>query len=58
MDDAPAPAHLANAAACGLCELYYWPKGNREVDFVLLVGGGGIPLDEFLSRPVTDRLQP
>jgi len=24
----------------------------------LLVGGGGIPVDEFLSRPVTDWLRP
>ncbi|HVS11073.1 MAG TPA: DUF4143 domain-containing protein, partial [Planctomycetota bacterium] len=81
-------AHLANAAAAGICELTYWREGNREVDFVvragssvtaievksgilrhtlpgiaafaesfsprrtLLVGGDGIPLEEFLSRPV------
>jgi hypothetical protein len=87
-------AHLANAAACGACELFYWREGNREVDFVvrggrvvvaievksgrapvalpglaafkeafkpkrtLLVGGDGIPVDEFLSRPVADWLQP
>lgn len=87
-------AHLANAAACGLCEMFYWREGNHEVDFVvrsgrvvvgievksgraplarsglaafsrrfrprrtLLVGGDGIPVDEFLSRPVTDWLQP
>ena len=87
-------AHLANAAACGLCELFYWREGNREVDFVLragrrlvaievksgrapvahsglaafsdafkpkrslLVGGDGIPVNEFLSRPVADWLQP
>ncbi len=80
-------AHLANAAAGGECELYYWRERNQEVDFVakagrrlaaievksgrapqahpgtaafaaafkpqrsLLVGGGGIDLDEFLSRP-------
>jgi predicted AAA+ superfamily ATPase len=86
-------AHLANAAACGVCELFYWREGNREVDFVLragrvvvaievksgrapaalpglaafgaafkpkrslLVGGDGISLEEFLSRPVTDWLQ-
>jgi len=59
-------AHLANAAAGGRCELFYWREGNREVDFVrafgaafkpkrtLLVGGDGIPVEEFLSRPVTD----
>lgn len=87
-------AHLANAAACGLCELLYWREGNREVDFVLrsgrvvvglevksgraplahsglaafseafkpkrtlLVGGDGIPVEEFLSRAVTDWLHP
>jgi len=81
-------AHLANAAATGLCEVYYWRDGNHEVDFVvragkrlvgievkstrrsdmmsgmaaftdafrptraLLVGGDGIALEEFLSRPV------
>jgi predicted AAA+ superfamily ATPase len=31
-------AHLANAAASGLCELFYWREGNREVDFVLRSG--------------------
>ena len=87
-------AHLANAAACGVCDLFYWREENREVDFVvragrvvvaievksgrapvalpglaafseafkpkrtLLVGGGAIPVDEFLSRPVADWLQP
>ncbi len=81
-------AHLANAAATGACELYYWRERNREVDFVvrsgraitaievksarareaqpgldafaeafkpgrrLLVGGGGVPVEEFLARPV------
>ncbi len=86
-------AHLANAAARGQCELYYWREGNREVDFVvragrvvvgievksgraprvhqgltafseafkpkrtLFVGGDGIPVEEFLSQPVTDWLQ-
>lgn len=80
-------AHLANAAAAGLCELFYWRDRNREVDFVvragrsvtaievksgrardvhpglaafveafkpkrrLLVGGDGIAVEEFLSRP-------
>ena len=81
-------AHLANAAASGVCELFYWRDRNREVDFVtragrtltaievksgrssdvlpgmsafaeafrparkLLVGGDGISVEEFLSRPV------
>ena len=81
-------AHLANAAAAGTCEVFYWRDRNREVDFVvragrsvtaievksgrargvppgmaafanafgparlLLVGGDGIGIDEFLSQPV------
>ena len=81
-------AHLANAAASGACELFYWRARNREVDFVvraghaitaievksgrardtapgmaafaaafqparaLLVGGDGIAVDDFLSKPV------
>jgi hypothetical protein len=81
-------AHLANAAAAGQCEVFYWRDGNREVDFVaragkvvtaievksgrgrltpaglaafaekyrparpLIVGGDGIPLEEFLLEPV------
>ena len=81
-------AHLANAAAAGICELFYWRDRDREVDFVvrrgrsltaievksgtnrevpagldafaaayhpkrtLLVGGDGIPLEEFLGKPV------
>jgi len=81
-------AHLANAAAQGLCELFYWRDSNREVDFVvragrtlvaievksgrtrdalpglgafvdafkpkrtLLVGSGGITLEEFLTKPI------
>jgi uncharacterized protein len=81
-------AHLANAAAAGECDLFYWREGNHEVDFVvrvgrtltaievkssrsrdmqpgltafaeaftaartLLVGGDGIPVEEFLLAPV------
>jgi len=80
-------AHLANAAAAGELELYYWRERNREVDFVvrsgrrltaievksgrspealpgmaafaaafrpdrmLLVGGDGIAVEEFLAKP-------
>ncbi len=87
-------AHLANAAAVGVCELFYWRERNREVDFVLragrtvvaievksgrspdtlpglaafteafkprrtlLVGRDGVPVEEFLSRPVKEWLQP
>jgi predicted AAA+ superfamily ATPase len=82
-------AHLANAAAAGECELFYWRDRNREVDFVLragrrlvaievksgarrealpglaafaeafkptralLVGTGGIPVEDFLGQPVS-----
>ncbi len=81
-------AHLANAAAAGECELFYWREGSHEVDFVvrvgrtliaievksgrardtrpgltafgdafkparkLLVGGDGVPVEEFLLAPV------
>lgn len=86
-------AHLANAAAGGDCELFYWRERSREVDFVvrqgrrvvaievksgrapdafagldafteaftpprtLLVGGDGIPLEEFLLQPAGHWLQ-
>lgn len=85
-------AHLANAAATGACELFWWRERDREVDFVvrsgdavvavevksgrgrlahpglaafiatfrgarpLLVGGEGIPLERFLTRPVSEWL--
>ena len=85
--DSAVGAHLANAAATGACELFYWRERNREVDFVaragraltaievksgragetlpgmeafaaafkpkrrLLVGTGGIAIEEFLSKP-------
>ncbi len=81
-------AHLVNAAAAGVCEVFYWRERNREVDFVLkkgrrvvtievksgrapaaltgmqafneafrpdrllLIGGDGIPIEEFLVQPV------
>lgn len=31
-------AYLANAAAGGICELFYWRERSREVDFVLRAG--------------------
>jgi hypothetical protein len=31
-------AHLANAAARGVCEVYYWRERNRKVDFVARAG--------------------
>lgn len=81
-------AHLANAAAAGKCEVFYWRDRNREVDFVvrvgrrltaievksgrtpealpgmqafneafkpdrlLLVGGDGIAVEDFLCKPI------
>lgn len=86
--ESAAGAHLANAAAAGVCEVFYWRDRNMEVDFIvragntvtaieiksgrtpdvhsgldafgktfkpqrkLLVGGDGIALEAFLSRPV------
>ena len=82
-------AHLANAAAAGQCEVFYWRERNREVDFVvragrkltaievksgrssevlpgmqafkeafkpdrlLLIGGDGIAIEDFLSTPIS-----
>ena len=31
-------AHLANAAAAGNCEVFYWRERSHEVDFVVRVG--------------------
>ena len=31
-------AHLANAAAQGACEVFYWRERNREVDFMVKAG--------------------
>jgi len=36
--ESAAGAHLANAAAAGECELFYWRDRNREVDFVVRAG--------------------
>lgn len=36
--ESAAGAHLANAAACGLCEVSYWRDGDKEVDFVVSAG--------------------
>ena len=32
-------AHLVNAAAAGVCEVFYWRGRSREVDFVVRAGG-------------------
>ncbi|MCO5118233.1 MAG: ATP-binding protein [Burkholderiaceae bacterium] len=31
-------AHMANAAAAGECEVYYWRERNHEVDFIVKAG--------------------
>lgn len=31
-------AHLANAAAAGECEVFYWRERSREVDFIVRTG--------------------
>jgi predicted AAA+ superfamily ATPase len=49
-------AHLANAAAAGECELFYWRESNQEVDFVVRVGRTLIAIEVKSGRPV--RLSP
>lgn len=43
-------AHLANAAATGICELYYWRERNREVDFVARAGRAVIAVEVKSGR--------
>jgi len=43
-------AHLANAAAEGLCELFYWRERNREVDFVLRAGNTLVAIEVKSGR--------
>ncbi len=43
-------SHLANAAARGICELYYWRAGNREVDFVIRRGGTVVAFEVKTGR--------
>lgn len=86
-------AHLANAAAAGECELFYWRDRGQEVDFIvrcrnrlvaievksgrapqahagtaafseafkvrrtLLVGGDGVPVEDFLGRVVSEWIE-
>ncbi|MBI2205183.1 MAG: DUF4143 domain-containing protein [Candidatus Rokubacteria bacterium] len=38
MTESAVGAHLANAAAAGVGELFYWRERNREVDFVVRAG--------------------
>ena len=43
-------AHLANAAATGACELFYWREQNREVDFVVRAGRTVLAIEVKSSR--------
>lgn len=43
-------AHLANAAACGECELFYWRDRSREVDFVVRRGDRLIAIEVKSAR--------
>ncbi len=43
-------AHLANAAMQGVGTLHYWREGDREVDFVVRVGGKVTAIEVKSSR--------
>ncbi len=43
-------AHLANAAATGACELFYWREGDREVDFVVRAGRRVVAIEVKSTR--------
>jgi predicted AAA+ superfamily ATPase len=43
-------AHLANAAAAGRCELFYWLDKNREVDFVIRRGKSLVAIEVKSGR--------
>lgn len=43
-------AHLANAAAAGECELFYWRDRNREVDFVVRIGASVVAIEVKSAR--------
>lgn len=46
-------AHLVGAAAKGACEVFYWRERNREVDFVVRVGGHLTAIEVKSGRPPT-----
>src|SRR5262245_49610611 len=46
-------AHLANAAAAGACELFYWREANREVDFVVRAGRTVLAIEVKSGRAPT-----
>jgi predicted AAA+ superfamily ATPase len=44
-------AHLANAAAAGTCEVFYWRDRNREVDFIVKTGRRLTAIEVKSGRP-------
>ena len=48
-----AGAHLANAAASGKCELFYWRDRNQEVDFIVKRGRRLIAIEVKSGRAPT-----
>lgn len=49
-------AHLANAAACHDCKVYYWRENGNEVDFVAEADGELLAI-EVKSGPVPSKLR-
>ena len=43
-------AHLANAAAAGGCEIFYWRERNTEVDFVVRAGRAVVAIEAKSGR--------
>jgi len=43
-------AHLANAAAAGIIDLFYWRERNQEVDFVARSGKRVVAIEVKSSR--------
>jgi uncharacterized protein len=51
--DSAVGAHLANAAAAGECELFYWNDRGREVDFIIKVRSRVIAIEVKSGRAPT-----
>ena len=43
--------HLANAAAAGICEVFYWRERSHEVDFVVRTGKTVTAIEVKTGRP-------
>ncbi len=43
--------HLANAAAAGICEVFYWRERSHEVDFVVRAGKTVTAIEVKTGRP-------